>query len=217
MKASGNTITRAPVAAASPIRRTALSTQAFVSKGPAPAWTTAALTVLADVTGPPASQVRDELRDIRPAIVAAVYVRDWDLRELLVRDILEAANIHAIHLADRRVVADAKSAHAAMTAEEMKILLRVEDVLRQLGFSRQQAEILGHCDGGPEARAPADRAIAAITALREVELGLEAHRTAMATAVVGLQNFFAYHRSVPDSTPGKKGQSGTRVLREPLR
>src|SRR5687768_1682952 len=200
MKASGNTITPAPVAAASPIRRTALSTQAFVSKGTAPAWTTAALTVPAEVTGLSASQVRKELRGIRPAIVAAVDVGDRNLRVLLVRDVLEAADVHAIHLADRRIVADAESAHAAMTAEVMKVLLRVEDVLRQLGFSRQQPEILGHCDGGPEARAPADRTVAAVTVLREVEIGLEPHRAAMATAVVGLQHF-TNHRSVPDSTP----------------
>src|SRR5215207_6018052 len=188
MNASGNTITRAPVAAASPIRCTALSTQAFVSNGTAPAWTTAAMTVLADVTGPPASQVYEKLRGIRPAIVAAVHVSDRDLRELLVRDFLKAAKIDAVHLADRRVVADAESAHAAMTAEEMKIFLRVEDILRQLGFSRQQPEIPGHRDRWPEARAAADRAVAAVTALREVEIGLEAHRGAMATAVVGLQH-----------------------------
>src|SRR5665647_867257 len=41
MNASGNTISLAPVAAASPMRRTALSMHASVSKGTLPAWTTA--------------------------------------------------------------------------------------------------------------------------------------------------------------------------------
>src|SRR5687768_4397229 len=46
MKASGKTITFAPPAAASPIRRTALSTQASVSNGIDPACTTATLTAV---------------------------------------------------------------------------------------------------------------------------------------------------------------------------
>src|SRR5262245_38613141 len=46
MNASGKTITLAPLPAAFPIKRVALSTQASVSKGTAPACTTATFTLV---------------------------------------------------------------------------------------------------------------------------------------------------------------------------
>lgn len=48
--------------------------------------------------------------------------------------------------------------------------------------------MLGLGDRRPETVTAADRAITAIRRLREIEVGLECHRPAMATAVVGFEH-----------------------------
>src|SRR5205085_12694674 len=123
-----------------------------------------------------------------PAIVQAVDVGNRHLGQRLVRDVLEAAEIHAVHLADRRVVAHAKGTHATAPAEVVLVPLAAEKILRQLIPAAEEAEAVGprHCR--PEARAPADRAIAAKGWLREIELRLEVHRAAMAGATISLQH-----------------------------
>jgi hypothetical protein len=73
-------------------------------------------------------------------------------------------------------------------AEEVLILLRVEQVLGELSFSRQESEAAfsGHCR--PEAVAPANGTVATVCALFKVEIGLEPDCPAVAAALVGFQH-----------------------------
>lgn len=72
-----------------------------------------------------------------------------------------------------------------MLAEEMLVLAGVEQVTRQLGFSREQSEPFRSGYRHPEAVAAADGAIAAERRLREIEIGFESDGAAVAAAVVG--------------------------------
>src|SRR6478672_7570256 len=92
-------------------------------------------------------------------IVQSVDERDRYAGELLFRDAGEAADVDTVHLADRCFRADPERAHAAMPAEVVHVLSGVEPVFGELGFARQQAEILRPRDRGPEPRPAADRAI----------------------------------------------------------
>src|SRR5689334_3068946 len=74
-------------------------------------------------------EVFAELGRIIPAVLDAIDIHDRDRGELGLADILEAAEIDPVHRSDRRVVADTEPAHAAMPAEEMLVLFRVEAVL----------------------------------------------------------------------------------------
>jgi hypothetical protein len=69
-----------------------------------------------------------------PALVQAIDVADRQIRELLLRE-LEAAEIHAVHLADRRLVADAEGAYAAAATEVVLVLLAAEEIPDELGFA----------------------------------------------------------------------------------
>ena len=53
----------------------------------------------------------------------AIDVCDLQLGQLLFSYLVKAANVNAIHLAHRRVIADAKCSHATMPAEVMVILV----------------------------------------------------------------------------------------------
>src|SRR3954453_11485845 len=119
-----------------------------------------------------------------PAVVQAIDIGDRQLRELFVGE-LEAAEIYAVHLADRRVVADAEGAHAAAAAEVVLVLLAGEEIPDELAFPREQPESLGPRDRRPEAGPSADRAVAAKRGLREIEIGFEQHGAAMAGAAGG--------------------------------
>jgi len=126
----------------------------------------------------------DEIRSGIPAIVHAVDVGDWNGRQFFLRDSLQAADIDAVHLADRRVVADAEDPDAAMLAEVVVISLRTKYVAGEFTFAGDQPEAVrcGNC--GPEPVAPADRAIAAITRLLEVQAGLNLDLSAVASCPV---------------------------------
>src|SRR4029450_8950136 len=126
----------------------------------------------------------EELRRIW-AVAATVHVRDRDTREFLVRDIFQASKVHPVHLPDRRFVPNAEGTHAAVPAKVAMILPGVEQVLRQGVLSLQQTESFRCCHGRPEAGAPTDRAVAAVAALGEIEVSLELHGSAVATAVIG--------------------------------
>ena len=75
-----------------------------------------------------------------------------------------------------------------MLAEVVLVLPCVEEVLRQVRFTRYEAKAFWPRHGGPEASPAADRAVAAIGTLREVKLRLELDRTAVATALIGFQH-----------------------------
>src|SRR5688500_6064170 len=89
---------------------------------------------------PRSLQMREEGRLVRTAAMHAVDIADRNLRQLLFADPLEAADVDPVHLADRRVVADAERPHAAPPAEEVLVLAGVESVLGQLCFARDQAK-----------------------------------------------------------------------------
>ena len=121
-------------------------------------------------------------------VVATVNVRDGDARQFLLRYIFEAAKVDAVHLPDGRVGSHSERTHATNLAEEVVVLLGVEQILSQLGLSGQKPEPFGLRNSRPEARSAADGAVAPVGALREIELGFELHRTAVATPSVGLQH-----------------------------
>src|SRR5690606_10583767 len=75
-----------------------------------------------------------------------------------------------------------------MAAEEVLVLAGIEQVLRQLSFACQQAKTFGPGDGHPEPVAPADRAVAAVAALGQVEVCLEPDGAAMAAPGIGVQH-----------------------------
>ena len=58
-----------------------------------------------------ASKMREEFRRIH-AIVETIDVRNGETRQLLVRHVGEAADVHAVHLADGRLGADTERAQA---------------------------------------------------------------------------------------------------------
>jgi len=65
----------------------------------------------------------------------AIDVCNGYARKLLFRDPLEAADVDAVHLAHRRVVADAKDTHTAMSAEVVVVLLLAKHVADQVTFT----------------------------------------------------------------------------------
>jgi hypothetical protein len=73
-------------------------------------------------------------------------------------------------------------------AEVVLVLFRVEEVLGQLRFAGQQAKAALSGYRRPEARSPADAAVAAIGALREVKVRLELDGTTVTTAMVGFEH-----------------------------
>ncbi len=75
--------------------------------------------------------MRKVLGSVLPPIVHTVDVRDWNLREILFRNSFQTADVDAVHLSDRRVIADSKWTHTASLAEEVLILLGIEQVLSE--------------------------------------------------------------------------------------
>src|SRR5262245_9631735 len=134
------------------------------------------------------SQVTEKFRGVLPSVIAAVNVRDGNAGQLFVRDAFQASHVDSVHLPDRRLVPDPEGANTAVPAEVMVVLLGVEPILSQLRFSRQEAKALGLRRRRPETRSPADRAVAAESALGEVDVGLEPHRPTVTAATVCFQH-----------------------------
>ena len=110
-------------------------------------------------------------------VVVPVNVGDRDARQIFFRHSLEAPQIDPIHLTGRRLGADAERTDATVLAKVVLVLPGVEQVLCQLRLTRQETKSFRLRDRGPEACSPADRAVAAIGALREIEIGLELDHT----------------------------------------
>src|SRR5262245_26190771 len=130
--------------------------------------------------------MREERRRFLPPVVQPVNVGNWHLRKFFFRDALEASDVDAVHLSDRCLIANTESANAAVLTKEVLILPRVEEVLGQLLFARQQAETVGLGNRDPEPVSSADRAVAPVRARRQVEIRFEPNCSAMATTGVGL-------------------------------
>ena len=121
-------------------------------------------------------------------VVHTVDVGHGDARELFLRDALQATDVDAVHLANRRLRSDAEGTDAAVLAEAVQVLACIEAVLGKLSFACQQAKVFRGRYRRPKPRSAADGAVAAIRALREVELGFELDCSAMATAPVRLEH-----------------------------
>jgi len=130
----------------------------------------------------------EELRRALPSVVFPVDVSDGQFCELLVGDVIEARDVDSVHLADRRFVSDAECPYAAVLAEIVEVLPGIEQILGQFRFTRQQAEAFGSRNCGPEACPPADGAVAAISALRQIQVGFECDGAAMTAAMIGFQH-----------------------------
>ena len=128
------------------------------------------------------------MRGCSEPIVRSVDESDGNAREFLFRGTLQTADVDAVHLADGRFRSDTEGTDAAVPAEVVQVLPRVELVLRKLGFAGQQAKafLRGHC--GPEPGSAAYRAVAAIRILGKVEFGLEPDCSAMATTAVRFEH-----------------------------
>ena len=129
-----------------------------------------------------------EVRWRRELIVETIDIGDWNLRKRFVRHVVEAPQIYPVHLTHRRVISHAECTNTTVLAEVVDVRLRVEQVLRQLRLARQQAKTVSFGHRWPEARSAADGAVAAIRALREIQISFELDGTTVATTSVCFQH-----------------------------
>lgn len=134
------------------------------------------------------SHMVGELRRALPTVVAPVNVCDGNPCELFIGDVDEAPDIDAVHLADRSFIANSEAAHATVSADVVMILPGIEQILRQISFSREQAEAFWLCHGYPLASPTTYGTVAAIGTLRQIEVGLERNGAAVAATLVCLQH-----------------------------
>src|SRR6185436_15356150 len=109
--------------------------------------------------------------------------------EVLHRGVDQLLRIHAVqavHAHRELAVALRERAHAAASAEAVMQRLPAELVVAQRLLAGKQAEVAGGHRREPRPGLEADRAVALERALREVEVGLEAHRAAMTASLIGL-------------------------------
>ena len=136
-----------------------------------------------DVLG--TSKVREVLGRSEP-VMHSVDIRHGNAGELFLRDTCQTTEVDAVHLSNRRLGSDTEGTDAADPAEIVQILAGVEFVLDELRPSCQETEVLGGRYRRPEPGSPADRAVATIGRLGQVEVSFEADRSAMALAAVRL-------------------------------
>ena len=153
---------------------------------------------------------------VLPFVIHAVDVGDRDPGQVFFSDSLEATNVHTVHLA---FVPDAKSSDATNLAEEMLVLSCIEPVLGQHAVACEEPEVLRFRYRRPEAVAPADGAIAAIRALREVEPRLKPHCAAVTASLIGLQHVdISVQTNIGvDRRPGGVCAKGTQAPGRPCR
>ena len=118
----------------------------------------------------------------------SVDIRHGNAGELFLRDTCQTTEVDAVHLSNRRLGSDTEGTDAADPAEIVQVLAGVELVLDELGPSCQETEVLGRRYRGPEPGSAADRAVATIGRLGQVEFSFEADRSAMALAAVRLKH-----------------------------
>ena len=128
-------------------------------------------------------------RRVEPVVVAPVHIPHRGCGELGRVEIVEHGEIDGhIGAADLRNVAMAESGDAAVAAEAVMRLARAELVVGERPLPFDEPKGLGLDHRAPVAALPADGAVALARAGGEVDIGLEAHLTAMAAAVVGFEH-----------------------------
>src|SRR6185503_21189875 len=134
------------------------------------------------------SQVARLRRRRLRVVVAHVEVLHRGVDQLLRIDAVQAVHAHR-----ELAVALREGAHAAFAAEAVMQRLPAELVVAQRLLAGKQAEVARGHRREPGPRLEADRAVALERALGEVEVGLEAHRAAMAAALVGCLHGVAFY------------------------
>src|SRR6185503_11775204 len=117
------------------------------------------------ITGPPATglEVTGERRGVLPVVVPAVAIGDRRRRQFLGRRVLQAADVHAHHLAYLGAVADSERPYTTNAAKVMLVLHRIEQILGELGLPGQQPEGGRLHHGSPEAVSTANRTVTAVS------------------------------------------------------
>ena len=118
----------------------------------------------------------------------SIDVSHGNAGELFLGDTCQTTEVDAVHLSNRRLGSDTEGTDAADPAEIVQVLASVEFVLDELGLTCQETEVLRRRYRGPEPGSAADRAVATIGSLGQVEFGFEADRSAMALAAVRLKH-----------------------------
>jgi hypothetical protein len=98
-------------------------------------------------------------------VVHTVDIRDRDFGQLLIRDVLQAANIDTKHLPDWRLVTDSKRPDSTDLTEEVLVLAAVKQVFSKHFLAGNQPEVDLSRDRRPEASSATNRAIASKRAL----------------------------------------------------
>src|SRR5690349_18624568 len=128
-------------------------------------------------------------RRLPPLVVAPIRMPHRSLDELFQVDVIETRKLDGhVVAADLLHVAAFEGADAASLAEEMLALPAAEAVFAERALARQEPESIGLDDGIPVARLRADRAVALVGALREIDVGFEFDGAAVAAAPVGFQH-----------------------------
>src|SRR5688572_5073564 len=119
-------------------------------------------------------------------VVRHVEILDRSFSQITRLRRVEAVKAHGIEAVALRIGASRERPHAALNAEGVVEVLSPELVVAQALLAGNQAERIRRnpCEPGP--RLEADRAVAPEGALCEVDVGLVAHRAAVAAAAVGL-------------------------------
>ena len=76
-----------------------------------------------------------------------------------------------------------------MPAEEVVIVLRIEQIFGQIRLTSEQSERPGLYDCWPESRLRTDRAVASKRPLTQIDVRFKADRPTVTTAMVGLHHF----------------------------
>src|SRR5688572_21914192 len=123
-------------------------------------------------------------RGLPPPAFAAVGVLHGRLGELRRIDVIEASDFHRyVGTADRGDVTALEGTHTAVPAEQVLALAAAKAILGQRVLAGQQPECLRLDEGIPVAGLGANGAVALARALREIDVGFESHRAAVAAAV----------------------------------
>ena len=72
-----------------------------------------------------------------------------------------------------------------MFTKVVMVLFGIKEILREFRFALNNAKKFWLDDGRPKARTAADGAVATVGALRQIDLGFEFDRSAVATSMVG--------------------------------
>jgi hypothetical protein len=139
--------------------------------------------------------VAEVLRRLK-SVMQPVHIGYAQPGQILIGEIVEAADVHPVHLAHGGVIAHPERPDATDLAEIVLILMGVERVPGQLILAGQDAETAIDRDGRPEPGSATDGTIAPVRALREIQVSLELQGSAMTTARICFEHRYAVSLAV---------------------